>query len=149
MQADIDLAPGRVCRKAGWTCHLCGEDMRNETLAFVGGVAVHWMCGYDYNLCREAIANGRTDLVPSRLLDAWPELRPTVRADYDAYLKTPAWRRVRDEAIARANGRCALCDAEGPLQGHHRTYRNLGHELPGDVIALCRRCHATFHRVSA
>jgi 5-methylcytosine-specific restriction endonuclease McrA len=31
------------------------------------------------------------------------------------------------------------------LDAHHVTYRNLGREEPGDVIAICRPCHRKRH----
>ncbi len=43
--------------------------------------------------------------------------------------------------------RCRTCYATGgdgaPLEVHHRTYERLGHELVGDLTALCPGCHRT------
>jgi 5-methylcytosine-specific restriction endonuclease McrA len=43
-----------------------------------------------------------------------------------------------------SGGCCRLCNAGGPdttLSLHHRTYKRLGHERPGDLTALCVPCH--------
>lgn len=64
---------------------------------------------------------------------------------YDEYLKTEHWRRVASEAKAKSGSRCAICNADGVLHAHHRTYERRGFEEPGDVIALCADCHAKFH----
>ncbi len=64
---------------------------------------------------------------------------------YDAYLASPEWQRTRRWALALASGRCQLCDAADRLEVHHRHYRRVGSEAPGDVIVLCADCHARFH----
>lgn len=65
---------------------------------------------------------------------------------YKDYLKTDAWAYTRKRAIARAQGRCQVCNGDSRLNVHHRTYKNLGRERRADVIVLCRECHALFHR---
>lgn len=64
---------------------------------------------------------------------------------YAEYLRSPHWQEVRKEALKRANYRCQVCNADKPLDVHHRTYERLGSELDADVIALCRDCHNLFH----
>ena len=65
--------------------------------------------------------------------------------DYKAYIKSKRWKKKAAAARKRAGFRCQLCNAEGRLQVHHRTYERLGYELPGDLIALCVDCHKKFH----
>lgn len=65
---------------------------------------------------------------------------------YELYLKTPHWKRIRDEALERAEHRCQMCNRGGVLDVHHRTYERLGAEHPMDVFVLCRGCHTAFHR---
>ena len=55
------------------------------------------------------------------------------------------WRRRRAAAIRRAGRRCQRCGARGPLDVHHLTYRTLGRERPGDLLALCESCHGAVH----
>ena len=66
--------------------------------------------------------------------------------NYRAYMQSPEWRRRRNEALERAGHRCQVCNGTENLQAHHRTYENLGHELPGDLTVLCDECHALFSR---
>jgi hypothetical protein len=65
--------------------------------------------------------------------------------DYQVYLKSKEWRAKREWALERAGNRCQLCNSGANLHVHHRTYENLGHEHPGDVIVLCGGCHGAFH----
>ena len=69
---------------------------------------------------------------------------------YKKYTASPAWRRKRDQVIARDKGKCAWCGAEGK-QVHHKTYDNIGRESLSDLVLLCNKCHNTAHpnRVSS
>ena len=92
------------------------------------------------------LSNGWT---PSVLCATSRVRSESVRTDpmnYPEYLKTDHWQSVREEALKRAGGRCQVCNSSRlPLNTHHRTYERKGNELPGDVIVLCRECHAKFH----
>lgn len=66
--------------------------------------------------------------------------------EYQAYINSPEWRAKADAAKARAGHRCQLCNRDGPLDAHHRTYERFGGgELPEDLTVLCRGCHEHFH----
>ena len=66
---------------------------------------------------------------------------------YDEYVGSAAWLtnpvRLREFEAARFQYRlCPAGVATGStLEAHHRTYVNLFNEQPGDLTALCRRCH--------
>lgn len=64
---------------------------------------------------------------------------------YAAYLRTEHWRRVRADALRRAQNRCQLCNRSDSLQVHHRSYDRRGAERPSDVIVLCDPCHTRHH----
>ncbi len=66
-------------------------------------------------------------------------------ADYNDYLQSEGWQRVRGAALRRAEYRCQVCNAFGWLDVHHRTYERVGREELGDLVVLCRKCHALFH----
>lgn len=66
---------------------------------------------------------------------------------YGEYLASAEWRKRRDRAIARAEGRCQLCNSEKYLNVHHRSYARLGHEKAADLVVLCRACHEHFHGI--
>lgn len=90
----------------------------------------------------------REELVAARerqSLLAAPDEPLTYREAHRQYLLTPEWRERADAAKARFGGRCALCNAVGPLEAHHRTYERHRHELPEDLTALCADCHGAYH----
>lgn len=66
---------------------------------------------------------------------------------YAQYLRTPHWQATRAAALKRARYRCQLCGVNQwvTLDVHHSTYERRGHELPADLIVLCRTCHETHH----
>jgi hypothetical protein len=65
--------------------------------------------------------------------------------DYDDYLMSPHWRQLAEETKRLAGYRCQLCNGEGTLHAHHRTYDRIDDELQSDLVALCASCHAKFH----
>lgn len=64
---------------------------------------------------------------------------------YREYLQTPEWDERASQTYCRFGGRCALCNAAGDLEAHHRTYERRGHEESSDLTALCPTCHGLFH----
>jgi hypothetical protein len=67
--------------------------------------------------------------------------------NYAKYISSEAWRRcpARLAELEAAGHRCRICFQEGtshsPLEVHHATYRRLGQEEVGDLLALCGPCH--------
>jgi hypothetical protein len=68
------------------------------------------------------------------------------KRDYREYLQSSSWLEKRKAAIARAEGRCQLCNSTSQLQVHHRTYERVGDERPQDLVTLCDSCHYWFHK---
>jgi 5-methylcytosine-specific restriction endonuclease McrA len=69
--------------------------------------------------------------------------------NYSTYISSAKWRRseARLGELRLSGFRCRTCNASAdtdPLEVHHRTYERLGHELVGDLTALCRKCHLGF-----
>lgn len=64
---------------------------------------------------------------------------------YAEYLKTEHWQETRRQALKSARYRCHLCNSNGELHVHHRTYERRGEEYMKDLIVLCANCHAKFH----
>ena len=60
---------------------------------------------------------------------------------YESYLETDKWKQLAQECKESAGNRCVICNAPPPLDAHHRRYDRRGYEHPGDLTALCRRCH--------
>jgi hypothetical protein len=69
------------------------------------------------------------------------------RHRYLQYIASEKWRNspARLAEIAEAHNRCRLCfrraTAAAPLEVHHATYRRMGAECRGDLVALCHECH--------
>jgi hypothetical protein len=73
--------------------------------------------------------------------------QPEKALQYNHYMRSAAWRKspARLREFAAADFKCRLC-AAGPTEGagleaHHRSYIRFGHEIDGDLTALCRPCH--------
>ncbi len=66
---------------------------------------------------------------------------------YYDFLKTPYWAAVRYKVMQRAGFKCSLCNENGKLAVHHRSYENRGYEIQNqkDLICLCNDCHEKFH----
>jgi hypothetical protein len=64
---------------------------------------------------------------------------------YRSYLNSPHWKEFRAEIIER--DRMCLCCGGAPEDVHHKRYKRLGKEDPGDAVALCRRCHEWIHDI--
>lgn len=70
------------------------------------------------------------------------------RMDYEDYLRTAEWRKVKQNRYAFDNWQCAICHAElgNSFETHHLNYSRLGHEdMEHDIISICHSCHASFH----
>lgn len=66
---------------------------------------------------------------------------------YIAFLASPVWKRLREEALERSDHTCKHCGTEDELQVHHLNYERFGGmERPEDLIVLCRTCHTADHR---
>jgi hypothetical protein len=67
--------------------------------------------------------------------------------DYKDFLKTPYWKAISQKMIYESKFKCQLCNSNGILNTHHRTYENHGDELnhTNDLIVLCTNCHNKFH----
>jgi len=72
------------------------------------------------------------------------------RVNYDAYLRSRAWRFRRKLRRWLDRGRCRHRDAgracRGPLHCHHKTYVRLGAErMLTDLVTLCKAHHEQVH----
>lgn len=63
---------------------------------------------------------------------------------YDAYLRSPAWRDVKDRYRASELPQVCMC-GDAKVQLHHTTYDRVGQERLDDLIALCKDCHDAAH----
>jgi ribosomal protein L32 len=66
--------------------------------------------------------------------------------NYKEYLQGDRWRDLRRTALQRAGFHCQMCDNDGELHVHHRSYKTiLTDREPMDLIVLCKDCHAKYH----
>ena len=70
--------------------------------------------------------------------------RKMTKKEYYKYLQSPEWAAIRVDIFFLTGGKCEKCGREGK-QVHHKTYKNVGHEEPEDLILLCGRCHEIEH----
>ena len=101
----------------------CDEDYRNATVRQRAG----YMKIYDPKKGRQR-----------RKVSLWAEM-------YNAYLKTPEWRRLRAVVIERDGQCCRACKATEALHVHHLHYRTLGRESGSELVTFCKRCHLLEH----
>jgi hypothetical protein len=81
-----------------------------------------------------------------------PDLLTKVKSHkelYYDYLQSPQWDSLRKAKLKEAGYRCQLCNANGKIAVHHRTYDRVFNELLSDLIALCDPCHEKFHGIGA
>lgn len=67
------------------------------------------------------------------------------RAEYDDYLRSDAWKRLRSRVMARANNTCEGCLERKAEHVHHLTYEHIGNEFAFELRALCEPCHIRLH----
>jgi hypothetical protein len=64
------------------------------------------------------------------------------------YTATDRWKVIRGDCLDRANHKCQLCNSNGVLSAHHRTYDEAyaeGCKDSSDLVALCQTCHNWYH----
>lgn len=67
------------------------------------------------------------------------------RRNYQAYLRSAHWQRVKDRYYKTHKYKCTHCRCRKNLHLHHLTYKRIGCERMTDLIYLCARCHAAEH----
>ena len=80
---------------------------------------------------------------------AWDQIKAAAiakrKAEYDAYLDSPAWGAKRQKVIERAGGICEGCRERKAVQAHHKTYDHIFEEFLFELVAVCRQCHTRVH----
>lgn len=66
--------------------------------------------------------------------------------NYNSYMKSERWRKLRLKVLARDDYQCQRCGSAKNLRIHHLTYERVGHEALDDLITLCEACHSEIHR---
>lgn len=63
---------------------------------------------------------------------------------YKDYINSDEWK-DKSRLFLRKNPTCQICLKYRSEEAHHLTYKNLGNEQKGDLMALCARCHRSIH----
>jgi hypothetical protein len=61
--------------------------------------------------------------------------------EYQEYLRSARWLKVRRAVMLRAKGKCEICRRWEGKECAHLTYERLFHEHLEDLLWLCPRCH--------
>lgn len=64
---------------------------------------------------------------------------------YNIYLQSEHWKSFCKSVICKS---CYCCGKSADLQVHHKTYKNLGKEIPDDVVTVCDKCHVDIHELA-
>lgn len=73
------------------------------------------------------------------------KIRVKNKAEYQKYLNSPHWQKIRQEVFKEYGHRCDQCGSSKNLRVHHITYENLGEEQISDLVPLCEDCHKKLH----
>jgi 5-methylcytosine-specific restriction endonuclease McrA len=65
--------------------------------------------------------------------------------DYESYLQSGTWHRLREQRMAHDDGRCFDCQAPAVDVHHVRYEKEWGEETVADLVSLCRTCHDLRH----
>jgi hypothetical protein len=70
-------------------------------------------------------------------------------ADYDEYINSPEWKRIKKQAVEESNRICDKCKwpiAKNEIpHGHHSSYKNFTREGFDDVKIDHGECHRATH----
>lgn len=73
---------------------------------------------------------------------------PSKKSEYDRYLQSPAWKKIRSQVLERDNHKCRICHKTA-VQVLHTEYSVdvfLGMKNES-LVSLCRRCHRSIHHI--
>ena len=72
---------------------------------------------------------------------------------YQRYIRSKAWKELRDEVFAERGKRCQVCGRKegedgAKLSVHHNSYEHLYNEREHkeDLLVICGTCHLCAHR---
>jgi len=67
------------------------------------------------------------------------------REEYNDYLKSDKWYKIRQVVLERDNFLCQGCLENRATDVHHKNYNTLFNEVLFDLISVCRTCHLKIH----
>lgn len=79
------------------------------------------------------------------LQEVGERIRGEAQREYQDYLHSPHWLRIRRRRMEMANGICEGCGEKPATEVHHLTYDHRGYEMLWELRAVCRECHDVIH----
>lgn len=77
-------------------------------------------------------------------MEHFGEKRASNQQEYNEYLKSPHWQKLRESILQRDNYECQICFNPAE-QVHHLTYQHRGEEYIFELVSLCEACHLKFY----
>lgn len=91
------------------------------------------------------------DRLRAQLLRLWGSQR-SISIDwwarYSEYLCSEEWHEKRESVLRRDGWRCVITSETERLHVHHISYKNVGQELPEDLVTVSKRVHDIIHEPS-
>jgi ribosomal protein S27AE len=102
----------------------------------------------------KSLTTGEVLAVKDQSLIKGREYSPTLNAlarqagyaNYDAYVHSSYWKKIRQRVLERDARRCRMCGSEVDLTVHHDRYDFIGDERLEYLKTMCARCHRGIHR---
>ena len=79
----------------------------------------------------------------------WDKAEPdSAFDDHRSYIASPEWAFRKEEYYKLHKKVCRSCGSDDrEIHLHHRTYKRIFREDDGDLMPLCRECHASLHHL--
>ncbi len=74
-----------------------------------------------------------------------PRKKKVQLSPYKAYMLSQKWKTRRKAFFKKYGRNCFVCATPRAVGLHHLSYKHLGKELDGELIALCWTHHQAFH----
>ena len=115
----------------------------------IHGNAIDWIASLYRLGTHEFIKKGaykKVGIIPKKKLSAIFQKK---RNDYNVFLRSAYWKKVRLLVLERDNKTCQVCGSKKTLHVHHKTYEHHFSELEHleDLITLCKSCHEKEHNI--
>jgi len=71
--------------------------------------------------------------------------REARKNDYNKYINSESWKRLKSSALERANGKCQFC-GKPASEIHHKKYPKVfSDDKLDNLVACCKKCHSLQH----
>ena len=118
-------------------CYQCLRKAKGKT-------GTHCPCGAEWRVCKNKRTRAST---VTRLANLRGGKQPTASSQYETYMRSELWKRIRHNVLTRDNAKCCCCNGKA-TNVHHRDYDSA--TMSGDalhrLVSICRKCHRDIHR---